>query len=193
MWQTRIFVILGHFLPFQHLDNPKNQIFNIEKNNHVMYGSWYMEHDRHNFLSFWTVFCPFTPYTVLYPELFWSQYTSLGSQTQTLTCSKVLISGVSFRQHSLLQSQESYVLSYSECKIAKNFQGFTPRPHWGGLQCHPRLPSCTTVFLLAKVVEKPAPPKNCWIWHCYGPRKSKFWKNEENTKKYYHFTHVYHK
>ena len=30
--------------------------------NHMMYGSWDMEHNRQNFLSFWTVFCPFTPY-----------------------------------------------------------------------------------------------------------------------------------
>ena len=27
--------------------------------NHMMYGSWDMEHDRKNFLLFWTVFCPF--------------------------------------------------------------------------------------------------------------------------------------
>ena len=27
----------------------------------------------------------------------------------------------------------------------------------------------------------------------YGPRKSKFWKNEKNTRRYYHFTHVYQK
>ena len=26
-----------------------------------MYGSWYIKHDDQNFLSFWTVFCPFTP------------------------------------------------------------------------------------------------------------------------------------
>ena len=29
--------------------------------NHMIYGSWDMEHDKQNFLSFWTVFCPFTP------------------------------------------------------------------------------------------------------------------------------------
>ena len=29
--------------------------------NHMMYGSWYMKRDGQNFLSFWTVFCPFTP------------------------------------------------------------------------------------------------------------------------------------
>ena len=31
--------------------------------NHMMYGSWDMERDRHNFLSLWTIFCPFTPLT----------------------------------------------------------------------------------------------------------------------------------
>ena len=30
---------------------------------HMMYGSWDMKHDRHNFLSFWDIFCPFTPPT----------------------------------------------------------------------------------------------------------------------------------
>ena len=78
--------------------------------------------------------------SVPYPELFWSQYTSLGSQTQTPKCSKVLISGVSFRQCSLLQSQESDVLSYSDCKIAKHFQGFAPGPHWRGLTAPPQTP-----------------------------------------------------
>ena len=29
----------------------------------MMYGSWDMEHDRQNFLSFWTVFCPIVPLT----------------------------------------------------------------------------------------------------------------------------------
>ena len=29
-------------------------------NNHMIYGSWDMERDRQNFLSFWTIFCPFT-------------------------------------------------------------------------------------------------------------------------------------
>ena len=29
----------------------------------MMYGSWDIKQDRQNFLSFWTVFCPFTPLT----------------------------------------------------------------------------------------------------------------------------------
>ena len=73
---TEIFVILDHFLPFYSPNNSKNQNFEkMEKtrgdsiilhmctinDNHLMYGSWDMEHDRQNFLSFWTIFCPFTP------------------------------------------------------------------------------------------------------------------------------------
>ena len=69
----RIFVILERFLPFYPPNNPKNQ--NFEKktkkfpediiilhrctinDNHMMYGSWDIECDGQNFLSFWTVFC----------------------------------------------------------------------------------------------------------------------------------------
>ena len=68
------------------------------------------------------------------------QYTPLGSQTPTPKRSKVLISGVSFRKRSLSQSQKSDVLSYSEPKIAKNFQGFATGPHWGGLRALPQTP-----------------------------------------------------
>ena len=69
----------------------------------------------------------------------------------------VLVSGTSFHHCSLSQSYESDVLSYSECEIAKIFQGFAPGPHWGGITPPPPpppppldLPSCATVFLLAK-------------------------------------------
>ena len=36
--------------------------------NHIMYESWDMEHDRQNFFSFWTIFCPFTPSPPNNPE-----------------------------------------------------------------------------------------------------------------------------
>ena len=39
-------------------------------------------------------------------------------------------------------------------------------PTGEGLQHCLRLPSCTMVFLLTMLVEKPTLPKNCWIWHC---------------------------
>ena len=75
---TEFFVILDHFLPFYPPNNPKNQNFEKMKktpgdiiilhmctinDNHMMYGSWDMERDRQNFLSFWTIFCTFIPLT----------------------------------------------------------------------------------------------------------------------------------
>ena len=75
--QTEIFIILGHFFfPFSPLTTWKIKILTLKNipgdiiilhictinDNHMMYGSWGMERtNRHNFLSFWTVFCPFTP------------------------------------------------------------------------------------------------------------------------------------
>ena len=69
--KTEIFVILGHFLPFQPHDNPKNQNFGKMKENTWIYhpftyvyhtwqsyGSWDMKRDEQNFLSVWTFFAP---------------------------------------------------------------------------------------------------------------------------------------
>ena len=75
LWQTKVFVILGHSLPFYSTNNLKNQYFEKVKktlrdtiilhlcttnDNHVMYGSWHMECNEYNFMSFWAIFCPFT-------------------------------------------------------------------------------------------------------------------------------------
>ena len=66
------------FLHFYPANNPKNQTFEkmkkppgdiitldvcIINNNHMMHGSWDIEHNGQNFLSFWTIFCPFSPLT----------------------------------------------------------------------------------------------------------------------------------
>ena len=73
-WRTWFFVTLDHFLPF-YPSNTKNQNFEkMEKepgdiiilhmcsknDNHMIYGSWDIEHNEQNVLSFWTIFCPFT-------------------------------------------------------------------------------------------------------------------------------------
>ena len=73
----KFFVILDHFFSFFYPpNNPKNKNFEKMKitprdiiilhkctinGNHMMYGSWHMKHNRQNFLTFWTVFCCFTP------------------------------------------------------------------------------------------------------------------------------------
>ena len=72
---TEFFVTLYHFLPFYPLTTWKIKIWKNEKktprdiitshictinDNHMNYVSWIMEHDGHNFLSFWTIFCTIT-------------------------------------------------------------------------------------------------------------------------------------
>ena len=74
----KIFCHFGPFLAFYPPYNPENQNFENTKimpgdiiilhictinDNHIMYGSWNIKHDRQDFLSFWTVFCPFTSLT----------------------------------------------------------------------------------------------------------------------------------
>ena len=74
--QTEFFVILNCYFLFYPLNNPKNQNFEkIKKSpgditilhirtindSHMMYSSWDMKHDGQNFLSFWTIFCTFSP------------------------------------------------------------------------------------------------------------------------------------
>ena len=76
MQRTKFFVILGHLLPFDPPNNPKDQNFEkIKKlprniiilhlcatnDDHMMYDFWDMECYRQNFFSFWTLFCPFSP------------------------------------------------------------------------------------------------------------------------------------
>ena len=67
-------VTLGHFLPFYPSKKPQNQNFEKWKNflelyhfpnmyqkpQYMIYGSWDTEWDRHNSLSYWAIFCPFT-------------------------------------------------------------------------------------------------------------------------------------
>ena len=97
-WQTEFFVILGHFLPFNLPNNLKNQNFEKMKkekmlkdiiilhlhttnDDHMMYGSWDLEHNRQNFLSFWTIFCPFTPLTTRKIKILkkWKKYLEISS------------------------------------------------------------------------------------------------------------------
>ena len=73
--RLNFFVILDRFSPFYSPMDPENQNFKKMKktpediiilhiytinDSHIMYGSWDMECNGHNFLSFWTIFCPFT-------------------------------------------------------------------------------------------------------------------------------------
>ena len=58
----------------------------------------------------------------------------------------------------LLQSHESDVLSYSDCKIAKIFWGFVHGPCWWGLTL-----------------------KKCWIQHCIVTNTNKYARDQNLT------------
>ena len=75
MRQTEFFIILGQFLLFTPSMIQKNKILKTMKKvpgniiilhvctineDHMIYYSWDIRHSRHNFSSFWTIFCPFT-------------------------------------------------------------------------------------------------------------------------------------
>ena len=67
---------MGYFFPFSPLTTWKIKILTLKKSpgdiiilhicttndDHMMYGSWDMECNRPNFLSFWTILCPFSHY-----------------------------------------------------------------------------------------------------------------------------------
>ena len=112
--------------------------------NHIMYGSWDMEHDEENFMSFWTIFCRFTP----------------------------------------LKTQKLKILkNWKECLEISSFYTSVPKI----------MIICYTVL---------------GTWHVTGVivifhfglfftfltvQKLKFHKNENNSWRYHHFTHVYQK
>ena len=77
-WETEFFVTFGHFWPVYLPNNLENQNFEklkkesgdvitlhicTIKDNHMMYVSWYMECNRHDFLPLWAILCCFTPLT----------------------------------------------------------------------------------------------------------------------------------
>ena len=67
---TEFFLTLNHFLPFYFRNNQENHKFDKMKKttqdiilcmctineNHMMYVSWDMKHDKHTFLLFWAIF-----------------------------------------------------------------------------------------------------------------------------------------
>ena len=79
----RVFVILDNFCPFTPLTTWKIKILKKMKNswrynhfahlctinyNHIMDGSWDIEHEGLNVLSFWTIVCSFTHLTTNNPK-----------------------------------------------------------------------------------------------------------------------------
>ena len=112
---------------------------------HRIYGSWNIRCERHKFLSFWAISCPFSPLTT------W--------KIKILT----------------LKTTPGDIIILHTCTINENHMMYGS---WD--MEHNRLNFCHSGLFFA-------------LLRPYGPRKLKFWKNEKNTWRYYHFTNVYHK
>ena len=76
MTNSFFLILVGHFLPFDPPNNLKNQSFekitkvpedimilhlNTTNDDHMMYGSWDVEHDRQNSFVIFNYFLPFYP------------------------------------------------------------------------------------------------------------------------------------
>ena len=57
--------------------------------NHMMYGSWDMECNRQNFLSFWTISCPFTLLSVQKIKMKQKMEKKPGDIIILLQCAKI--------------------------------------------------------------------------------------------------------
>ena len=61
-----------------------------KNHNHMMYGSWDTEWDRHNILSFWVINCPFIPQTIRKIKILkkWKKKKTPGDITILHMCTK---------------------------------------------------------------------------------------------------------
>ena len=107
-----------------------------KNDNHRMYGSWDMKHDGHNFLSFWTIFCPFTP----------------------LKAQKIKILKKWKKYLQILSFYTSVHMVYSSSDMVHD-----------GCNCH------------------------FWVWATFCPKNKNSKKMKKNNWRYHHFTHVYQK
>ena len=159
----RIFCHFGPFLPFYLSNNPKNQNFEKMKktpgyitilhictinDNHMMYSSWDVECDRHNFLSFWTIYLHFYP--------------SKNQKNQNFEKMK--------------KKQKPGDIFLHRCTINDNHLMYGS---WD-IECDGQ-----NFFV---ILDHLLP-----FYTSDNPKNQKFWKNEKNTWRYYHFIHVYHK
>ena len=173
---------MGYFLPFYPPNNPKNQNFEKMKkppgdiitlhmctinDNHMMYGSCDMEHEGQNFLSFWTIFCTFTP---LITQKVKTLKKILKTPGDIITLQMCTMND----NHMMYEHLE--ILSLYTCVLWMTITWCIVPEIWSvtdGTFCHfgPFFPF--------------NPLNNLKI--------KNFEKMKKNTWRYYHFTHVYHK
>ena len=207
--QTEFFVILDHFLPFYPPMDPENQNFEKMKktpediiilqmctinDSHMMYGSWDMECNRQNFLSFWTVFCPFTPLWTQKIKIFqkWkktpadiiilqmctmndSHMMTYGSWDRTISCTFYPSNNPKNQNFRKMKKTPGDIIILYTCTIDDNHMMYGS---WDIENNRKNFLSFWTIFCPFTPITN---------------QKIKILKKWEKAWRYYHFTNVYHK
>ena len=179
----------------------------IINDNHTVYGPWDMEHDGQNFLSFWTIFCTFTP-LITWKIKISKKIEKTPRDIITLHMCTINDNHMMYGSWNMEHDGQNYILSFWtifctfaplttwKIKILKKWKN-----HLEILSLYTCVPQMTITWCMVPEILSatdrtfchfgpffallPPPPKQ--------PKKSKFWNNENKTWRYYHFTQVYHK
>ena len=176
--------------------------------NHMMYGSWNMECNRHNFLSFWFIFCPFKSLTTQKINILkkWKKpwrYYHFTHVYHTVNENHVMCGLWNMKRNRqnffviLGHFLPFYPADNPENQKFEKMEKNTWRYHhftqvyqkswlYGMLYCSWDIArdGCNFYFLFWAIFY-PFTPLPAW--------KSKFFKNEKNAWRYHQFSHVYHK
>ena len=205
MRQTEIFAFLGHFLPFQPPDNPKNQNFKIEKNNWRYY---HFTHLHHNWQPYGVWFMRYgaqeTEFFVIL-DCFFPFYLPMDPENQNLKKMKNLSRYHHFTNvYRKWQSYDVWFLRYGVQRteffvILGRFLSFYP-PNNPKNQNFEKIkkPPGDIIILHMCTINDSHMMYGSWDMECDGQkflsfwtvsypftplttRKTKFWKNEKNT------------
>ena len=177
-----------------------------KNHNHMTYGSWDTEWDRQNFLSFWAIFCPFSPLTTWKIKILKLEKTP-GDIMILHICT---ISD----NHMMYSSWDTQCNGQNFLSFWNHFLPFCPpmdpeNQNFGKMNITPE----NIIYHFTNVYHKWQSSCDVWFlryqawWtECFvildqflpfypsnNPKIQSFEKMEKKFWRYYHFTHMYHK
>ena len=171
----------------------------------MMYGSWGLKRDKQNFLSYWTIFCPFTPLTTRQIKILKKRKNTGKYYHFTHAYHKWQSYDVWFLRYDAWQTEFFVILD--------NFLPFHPANNLKNQNFEKMIKAPVDIIILHKCTKNHNHMLYCsWDMACDGcncfflfwafflpfnprnsPKNLNFKKNEKNTWRYHHFTHVYQK
>ena len=149
--------------------------------NYMMYGSWDMECNRHNFLSLWAIFWPFIPLTTRKIKILgkWKEHLEISSVYTWVPQIDKLCTTDRFFHHVGLFFGIKWKNVWRYCHFTHVYHKWETYDAWFlRHRAWQNFFSFCTIFC----------PFTPWE-----PGKPKFWWKKRKTWRYYHFIHLYHK